>query len=191
MRFDMGRSMSSNKHPKRQRALTRERLAFIRRHLDKSDTEMARSLGIHRSAVHQLRQRYKIAKVHSFVQNRQRMVAILRNLKPGFSIKGAAQHLGISTGMALKYGQLTGYRFLSTPAVKHFYWRKRIKSLPPLLTVTAVARELGLSYNHAALLCKRHKYRATLRTGRNRQRVPIRNYQLRPKHERWLASLNR
>ena len=181
--------MSSNKHPKRQRTLTRERLAFIRRHLDKSDTEMARMLGIHRSAVHQLRQRYKITKVHSFTLNKRHMTEKLRKLKPGFSIMGAARHLGISTGMALKYGRLAGYRFLTTPVVKHFYWRNRIKKLPPLLSVTAVARELGLSYNHAALLCKRHKYKATLRTGRNRQRVPIRNYQLRPKHERWLASL--
>ncbi|HEX5399620.1 MAG TPA: hypothetical protein VFY06_11295 [Verrucomicrobiae bacterium] len=181
--------MSSSKPLKRQRALTRERLAFIRRHLDQSDTEMAQMLGIHRSAVHQLRQRYKIAKVHSFALNKRHMTDKLRNLKPGFSITGAARHLGISKGMALKYGRLAGYQFLSTPAVKHFYWRKRIKGLPPLLTVTEVARELGLSYNHAALLCKRHHYKATLRTGRNRRRVPVRNYQLRPDHERWLASL--
>jgi hypothetical protein len=51
-----------------------------------------------------------------------------------------------------------------------------------------VARELGLTYGHAALLCHRHKYKATLRSGGKRERVPIRRWFSRPNHERWLAS---
>jgi hypothetical protein len=61
--------------------------------------------------------------------------------------------------------------------------------LPPLLTVTAVARELGVTYGHAALLCYRHKYKVTIRNGLMRARVPIRRWLHRPRHERWLASL--
>lgn len=181
--------MPSNLRPKWQHAQTPERLDFIRQHLNKSDTEIARMMGVHRSAVHQLRQRYKIAKVHSFVQHTQGMIKKARGLKPGLPLKGAAQQLGVSENMARKYGKLVDYDFLTAPAARHFYWRKRFKSLPPLLTVTAVARELGVTYNHAAILCNRHKYKAKLRTGRNRMRVPTRNYKLRPEHERWLASL--
>jgi plasmid maintenance system antidote protein VapI len=181
------RSMQTKPNPKR--ALTRQRLDVIRRHLDKTDAEIARMMGLHRSAVHQLRSRYKIAKVHGFIQHQQRMVEKLRSLKPGFTVTGAARHLGIWVCMARKYGNLAGYQFLSAPAAQHFYWRQRFKSLPPGLTVTTVARKLGVTYGHAALLCHRHKYKATLRTGLKRTRVPIRNFQSRPRHERWLASL--
>ena len=52
-----------------------------------------------------------------------------------------------------------------------------------------MARELGLTYGHAALLCYRHKYEASLRSGGKRVRVPIRRWLPRPQHERWLASL--
>ena len=87
-------AMQPTSRPKRQHAHMPERLEFIRQHLDKSDTEIARLLGLHRSAVHQLRRRYKIAKVHSFIQSRRRMLKLMRELKPGFSLAGAAQHLG-------------------------------------------------------------------------------------------------
>ena len=182
-------AMQSTSHPKRQRAETHERLEFIRQHLDKSDTEIARLLGVHRSAVHQLRQRYKIAKTHSFVQSRQRMLELWRSLKPGFSLRGAAQHLGISVVSAQKYGRLVGYQFLQRSAARYFYWRKRFKGLPTFLTVTAVARELGVTYGHAALLCHRYGYKTKMRSGRTKLRVPIRHHQRRPEHERWLASL--
>lgn len=181
--------MQTKPNPKRQHARTRERLAVIRRHLDKTDAEIAGILGVHRSAVHQLRTRYRIAKLHGFIQHQQRMVEKLRSLKPGFTATGAAQHLGISLNLARNYGKRVGYQFLSAVAAKHFQWRQRFKSLPPRLTVMAVARELGLTYGHAALLCHRHKYKATLRTGSKRTRVPIRNWVPRPRHERWLASL--
>lgn len=175
--------------PKRQRPETPKRLAFIRRHLDKSDAEIARLLGIRRTAVHQLRQKYKIAKVHSFVQTRQRRLEPWRRLKPGFSLREAAEHLGISMESARKYGRLAGYQFRRHFATRYFHWQKRFKSLPGALTVTAVARVLGVTYGHAALLCRRYGYKARLRTGGKKLRVPIRRYQRRPKHERWLASL--
>jgi len=184
--------MQTNPNPKRQHALTRQRLEVIRRHLDKTDAEIAQLLGgLHRSAVHQLRSKYKIAKVHGAKQRAQRTVEKLRNLKPGLSAKAAALQLGLSLGMVKKYGKKVGYEFqdISHSAARHFQWRRRFKSLPPGLTVMAVARELGVTYGHAALLCHRHKYKASLRTGSMRRRVPIRNFVPRPHHERWLASL--
>jgi len=177
--------------PKWQRALTRERLEIIRQNLDKTDAEIARMLGVGRTAVHFQRQRYKITKVHGAIQRSQRVVDQMRRLKPGLSAKDAALQLGLCVGTVKKYGMMTGYqfRFTSFVAARHFHWRERIKKLPPLLTVSAVARELGVTYGHAALLCHRHKYKATLRTGLKRVRVPIRNRLPRPHHERWLASL--
>jgi hypothetical protein len=183
--------MQTNLNPKRQRALTRQRLEVIRRHLDKTDAEIARMLGLHRSAVHQLRSRYKIAKVHGAIQRAQRYTGQMRRLKPGLSAKAAALQLGLSLAVVRKYGKKADYEFqdISHSATRHFYWRQRIRSLPPLLTITAVARELGVTYGHAALLCHRHKYKASVRTGRNRVRVPIRNWVRHSRHERWLASL--
>ncbi len=175
--------------PKRQRALTRERLEIIRRNLDKTDAEVARMLGVGRTAVHFLRQRYKITKVHGTIQRTQRIAEQMRRLKPGLSAKAAALQLGLSSVAAYKYGKMTGYQFVGRSAARHFHWRQRIKSLPPLLTVSAVARELGVTYGYAALLCVRHKYKATIRTGSMRTRVPIRHGLRHSRHERWLASL--
>jgi hypothetical protein len=183
------RSMQTKPKPKWQRALTLQRLEIIRRNLDKTDAEIGRMLGIGRTAVHFQRQRYKITKVHGTIQRVQRIAEQMRRLKPGLSAKAAALQLGISVVMAYKYGKLTGYQFLGRTAARHFYWRKRIKSLPPLLTLSAVARELGVTYGHAALLCFRHKYKATIRNGWRPARVPIRRWVQRPRHERWLASL--
>jgi hypothetical protein len=183
------RSMQTNPNTKWQRALTRQRLEIIRRNLDKPDAEIGRMLGVGRTAVHSLRQRYKITKVHGTIQRTQRRAEQMRRLKPGLSAKAAALQLGLSVERAKQYGKMTGYQFVGFTAARHFHWQKRIKSLPPLLTVSAVARELGVAYGHAALLCHRHKYKATLRTGRKRARVPIRNWFPRPHHERWLASL--
>ena len=113
----------------------------------------------------------------------------MQGLKPGLSAKAAAAQLGVSVVCVHKFGKLAGYEFINRPAARHFYWRKRIKSLPPLLTVTAVARELGVKYGHAALLCHRHKYKVKMRNGKIRARVPIRHWLPRPHHEHWLASL--
>jgi hypothetical protein len=189
--IDVCRPMQTKPRLKWQRALTVQRLEIIRNNLDKTDAEIAGMLGVGRTAVHFQRKRYKITKVHGTIQRTQRRVEQIRGLKPGLSAKAAAAQLGLSVGMAKKYGKMTGYQFqfISVPAARHFYWRQRIKSLPPLLTVTAVARELGLKYGHAALLCHRHKYKAKMRTGKLRTRVPIRRWFPRPHHERWLASL--
>jgi DNA-binding CsgD family transcriptional regulator len=183
------RSMQTKPRLKWQRALTVERLEIIRRNLDKTDAEIARMLGVGRTAVHFLRQRYKIAKVHGTIQRVQRRLEKIRGLKPGLSAKAMAAQLGISVERAKKYGKLAGYHFIGLPEARHFYWRKRLKSLPPLLTVSAVARELGVAYGHAALLCFRHKYKVTIRNGCKPARVPIRRWFPRPHHERWLASL--
>ena len=172
-----------------QRALTLQRLEIIRRNLDKTDAEIARLLGVGRTAVHFQRKRYKIAKPHSTVRRVQRRTEQMRKLKPGLSAKAAALQLGVSTMATYKYAKLTGYQFTGWTATRHFHWRQRIKSLSPLLTVTAVARELGVTYGHAALLCHRHKYKTTMRSGLKRARVPIRHWLPRPHHERWLASL--
>jgi len=181
--------MQTKPRLKWQRALTVERLEIIRRNLDKTDAEIGRMLGVGRTAVHFQRQRYKITKVHGTVQRVQRRLEQIRRLKPGLSAKAAALQLGLSVERTKHYAKMTGYRFVGLPEARHFYWRKRLKSLPPLLTVSAVARELGIAYGHAALLCFRHKYKATTRSGWPRQRVPIRRWFPRPHHERWLASL--
>ncbi len=39
-----------------------------------------------------------------------------------------------------------------------------------------IRQELGVAYGHAALLCFRHKYKAKMRTGKMRVRVPIRRW---------------
>jgi hypothetical protein len=97
--------------------------------------------------------------------------------------------LGLSVERTKKYGKLAGYHFVGLSEARHFYWRKRIKSLPPLLTISAVARKLGVAYGHAALLCFRHKYKAKIRNGWIPARVPIRRWLPHPRHEHWLASL--
>jgi hypothetical protein len=181
--------MQTKPRLKWQRALTVKRLEIIRANLDKTDAEVARMLGVGRTAVHFQRKRYKITKVHGTIRRVQRITEQMRGLKPGLSAKAAALQLGLSVMAVYKYGKLTGYQFVGRPAARHFYWQKRIKSLPPLLTVAAVARELGVTYGHAALLCFRHKYKAKMRTGSKRLRVPIRHWVPRPEHERWLASL--
>jgi len=181
--------MQTNPNPKWQHALTRQRLEIIRRNLDKPDGEIARLLGVCRQAVHSLRQRYKITKVHGTIQRTQRRVEQMRRLKPGLSAKAVALQLGVCAPVAKKYAKMAGYEFIGVPAARHFYWRKRMKSLPPLLTVSAVARELGVAYGHAALLCYRHKYKVTIRNGWEPARVPIRRWLKHPRHERWLASL--
>jgi hypothetical protein len=183
--------MQTKPKPKWQRALTLQRLEIIRRNLDKTDAEIARMLGVGRTAVHFQRQRYKITKVHGTILRVQRRLEQIRGLKPGLTSKAAAAQLGLPVGMVKKYGKMAGYEFqdISRPVARHFYWRKRIKSLPPLLTVSAVARELGVAYGHAALLCHRHKYKVKMRNGLTRARVPIRRWVARPHHERWLASL--
>ena len=96
----------------------------------------------------------------------------MRRLKPGLSVKAAALQLGVSLPVVTKYAKMTGYRFVGLPEARHFHWRKRIQSLPPLLTVSDVARELGVTYGHAALLCFRHKYKVTIRNGWKPARVP-------------------
>jgi len=185
---DDGRPMQTNTRLKWQRAATIPRLEFIRRNLDKPDAEIARLLGVCRQAVHSLRQRYKITKVHATIQRKQRLAGQIRRLKPGLSPKAVAAQLGLSEERARMYAKEAGYQFTGVPAARHFHWRKRIKSLPPLLTVSAVARELGVTYGHAALLCFRHKYKVTI-PRRRQPRVPIRRWVKRPHHERWLASL--
>jgi len=181
--------MKTKPRLKWQRALTVQRLEIIRQNLDKTDAEIARMLGVGRTAVHFQRKRYKIAKVHGTVRRVQRRMEQIRKLKPGLSAKAAAAQLGVSAVVAYKYAKVAGYQFTGRAAARHFYWRERIKNLPPLLTVTAVARELGVAYGHAALLCHRHKYKTKMRTGAKRTRVPIRRWLARPDHERWLASL--
>src|SRR5665213_359930 len=187
--IDVCRPMQTKPRLKWQRARTVQRLQIIRNNLDKTDAEIARMLGVGRTAVHFQRKRYKITKVHGTIQRTQRRLEQMRKLPPGLSAKAAAAQLGVSVVCVHRFGKLAGYEFINKSAARHFYWRKRIKSLPPLLTVTAVARELGLKYGHAALLCHRHKYKAKMRTASIRTRVPVRRWFPRPHHERWLASL--
>jgi hypothetical protein len=181
--------MKTRKHPKWSRALTRQRLDIIRRNLDKTDAEIGRMLGVGRAAVHFQRQRYKITKVHGTIQRTQRRLEQVRGLKPGLSAKAAAAQLGLSAERARTFMRMAGYPFVGEVAARHLYWQERFKKLPPQLTVTAVARELGVTYGHAALLCIRHQYKARIRTGGKAARVPTRNWMRYPRHERWLASL--
>lgn len=183
--------MQTKPRLKWQRALTVQRLEIIRQNLDKTDAAVAKMLGVGRTAVHFLRQRYKISKVHGAIQRAQRRIKQIRGLKLGLTAKAAAAQMGVTVGVAKRYGEMAGYKFqfVGRPAARHFYWRQRFKSLPPLLTITAVARELGVTYGHAALLCFRHKYKVKVRSRRKPARVPIRRWVSRPHHERWLASL--
>jgi hypothetical protein len=181
--------MQTKPKPKWQRALTLQRLEIIRNNLDKTDAEVAKMLGVGRTAVHFQRQRYKITKVHGTIQRTQRRLEQMRGLKPGLSAKAAAARLGVSMMCVYGYGKMADYQFIGRTAERHFHWRQRLKNLPPLLTVTAVARKLGVTYGHAALLCFRHKYKAKIHNGRIPARVPIRRWVARPRHERWLASL--
>jgi len=181
--------MQTKPRLKWQRTLTVQRLEIIRRNLDKTDAEVARILGVGRTAVHFLRQRYKITKVHGTIQRTQRTLEQIRKLPPGLSPEAAARRLGLTVLTTKKHCKLAGYPFISRLEAAHFHWRKRFKSLPPLLTLSTVAKELGVSYGHAALLCFRHKYKTTMRSGGKRLRVPIRRWVARPEHERWLASL--
>ena len=107
--IDVCRSMQPKPRLKWQRALTLQRLEFIRRNLDKTDAEIARMLGVGRTAVHFQRKRYKITKVHGTIQRVQRRLEQMRGLKPGLSAKAAALQLGLTVGMAKKYGKMTGY----------------------------------------------------------------------------------
>ena len=181
--------MRTNSIIKSQHSATLERLEFIRRNLDKSDAEIAKMMGVHRSAVHQLRTRYKITKVHATTQRQQSIIQRMKGLKPGLSAEAAAAQLGITLNRVRHYGKMAGYQFRSAVAARHFCWRQRMKSLPRRLTISAAARELGVTYGHAALLCFRHKYKATIRNGWKPARVPIRRWVKLPHHERWLASL--
>src|SRR5258706_16244081 len=115
--------MQTNPHPKWQHALTRQRLKIIRRNLDKTDAEIARMLGVGRTAVHFQRKRYKIAKVHGTILRTQRRLEQMRRLKPGLSIKAAALQMGLSVPAVMKYGKLAGYEFVGRLAARHFYWR--------------------------------------------------------------------
>src|SRR5450631_4281700 len=94
--LDDCRPMQTKPKPKWQRALTVQRLEIIRRNLDKTDAEIARMLGVGRTAVHFLRQRYKITKVHGTIQRTQRIAEQMRKLKPGLSAKAVALQLGLS-----------------------------------------------------------------------------------------------
>jgi hypothetical protein len=181
--------MQTRKHPKWSRALTRQRLEIIRRNLDKTDAEIGRMLGVGRAAVQFQRKRYKITKVPGTLLRTQHRLEQVRGLKPGLTAKAAAAQLGLSVDGARTYGKMAGYQFTGEVMARHFYWQKRIKNLPPLLTISAVARELGVTYGYAALLCHRHRYKARMRMGGKAVRVPIRRWLRRPRHERWLASL--
>src|SRR5712672_4788628 len=112
--------MQTNPHPKWQHALTRQRLKIIRRNLDKTDAEIARILDVHRSAVHQLRQKYEVAKVHGTILRTQRGLEQMRRLKPGLSMKAAASQMGLWLPAVVKYGKLAGYEFIGMPAARHF-----------------------------------------------------------------------
>jgi hypothetical protein len=181
--------MRTDTRKKWQRAATLPKLEIIRQNLDKSDAEIGRMLGVSRSAVHALRKWHKIAKVHSATQRRQRHLEQIRGLTPGLPAEAVAARLGLSEASARMLAKKVGYQLIGKGGARHFHWRKRIQSLPPLLTISAVARELGVSWGWAALLCYRHKYKVTARNGRQRQRVPIRHWLKRPRHEHWLALL--
>src|ERR1017187_8445264 len=119
------RPMQTKPRLKWQRALTVQRLEIIRNNLDKTDAEVAKMLGVGRTAVHFQRKRYKITKVHGTVQRIQRRMEQMRKLKPGLSAKAVAAQLGVSVVVAYKYAKLAGYQFTGRAAARHFYWRKR------------------------------------------------------------------
>lgn len=168
---------------------TAQRLEIIRQNLDKTDAEIGSLLGITRQGAQMLRKYYGINKVHVRTQHSQRRAEQMRKLEPGLAISAAASQMGVSLKVVRHYGKMIGYQFVKNYAARYFHWRERIENLPPLLTISEAARELGVSYGLAAILCSRHKYKATIHNGREPARVPIRRWSKNPRHERRLASL--
>ncbi len=181
--------MRTSLKPLPKRARTRRRLEVIRRNLDKADAKIGRMLGISSAAVSELRKRYKIAKVAANTQRKKRLLSQIRKLAPGLPAKVVALKLGVSPDMAWYYGKMIGYHFPRLIAGKHFFWSERFKRLPPHLTLSSVAQQLGLSYGHAALLCYRHSYKVRIASSSQPPRLPIRRWLRRPEYELRLAAL--
>lgn len=156
---------------------TKERLKIIRRNLTKSDAEIGQKFGITRAAIFELRMRYKIPKVRSNTQHKQRLIQLVRQLPPGLTIVAAAQKLKISEQQAYYYGKTAGYKFARKKG-KHEradFWQATFKTLSPGLTLREVSKKLKISYIYAIQLCQKNAYKVRWSGSSRPPRLPIRS----------------
>lgn len=155
---------------------TQQRLKLIRQNLDKSDAEIGKMFGVTRAAIFELRMRYKIPKVRSNTQHRERVIQQVRKMPKGLTIAAAAEKLKLSEQRMYYYGKRAGYRFTRKKG-KHErteYWKERFKTLTPGLTLREVSRELSISYIYAIQLCQKHRYKVRWAGSSKPPRLPIR-----------------
>ncbi len=159
---------------------TEERLKIIRRNLSKSDEEIGRMFGVTRAAIFELRMRYKIPKVRSNTQHKQRTIQLVRKMPAGLTITDVAKKLKIKEPQAYYYGKRAGYHFKRKKG-KHEradYWKARFKTLTPGLTLREVAKKLTISYIYAIQLCQRHRYKVRWAGSSRPPRLPVRSAQI-------------
>jgi hypothetical protein len=154
-------------------ARTRQRLAAIRRNLDKSDGEIGQMFGITRAAIYDLRVRYGIDKVRSSTQRKERFLKMARKVRPGLSVPEVAQKLGLSERQAYYYAKRAGYHF-DRRQRKDKFWKKRLQALPDGLTLPEVSKRLDVSYGYALHLCQRHRYKVRRVGSSQPPRLPVR-----------------
>ena len=152
---------------------TLRRVEIIRCNLDKTDAAIGRIYGVTRGAVHALRVRFGIPKERGNTQARDRLIARLRALPPNLPPGVMAQKLGLPEEKARRYAHLAGYRFETQVEKANRLRKEQIKALPPALTLTMVAKRLGVSYGHGLKLCQKHRYKVRWHRSSKPPRVPF------------------
>ena len=156
---------------------TQQRLKAIRQNLDKSDAAIGKMFGVTRAAIFELRMRYKISKVRSNTQNKERILKLARKLPKGLTIAAAAEKLKLTEQRAYYYGKRAGYRFVRKKGrhERADYWKAQFKALTPGLTLREVARKMGISYIYAIQLCQKHRYKVRWAGSAKPPRLPMRS----------------
>jgi transcriptional regulator with XRE-family HTH domain len=156
---------------------TQQRLKAIRQNLDKSDAAIGKMFGVTRAAIFELRMRYKISKVRSNTQNKERILKLARKLPAGLTIAAAAEKLKLTEQRMYYYGKRAGYRFVRKKGrhERADYWKAQFKALAPGLTLREVARKMGISYIYAIQLCQKHRYKVRWAGSAKPPRLPMRS----------------
>ncbi|MGH7951158.1 MAG: hypothetical protein ACREFE_04465 [Limisphaerales bacterium] len=154
-------------------ARTKQRLKIILANLDKADAEIGRMIGVTRAAIFDLRVRYKIEKVRSNTQKKERMIKLASKLPSGLSVPEAAEKLGLPERHAYYYAKSAGYQF-ERRNKKDDDWKKRFRALPAGLTLMEVAQQFGVSYVYTVRLCQKYGYKVRRAGSSKAPRLPIR-----------------
>ena len=152
---------------------TLRRVEIIRDNLDKTDAAIGQIYGVTRGAVHALRVRFGIPKKRGNTIVQERFIAVLRALPPKLPPDVMAQKLGLAEDKARRYAHLAGYRFETQLERTNRFRKEQIKALPPALTLTMVAKRLGVSYGHGLKLCQKHRYKVRWHRSAKPPRVPF------------------